>query len=197
MSTQFEIDLKRVKTQIQKGTNLEKAGRRGYDNACDYFEILNKTILIQQRALHCLSKCLAHILQRELYSMGNTGLLRREAEITLLQPHLGDTRRQELRKWPFWPSSLFNSQLVKEGEDFLPKKGTLKESQGFAPYQNKPFRGPHNKKRLLQEVPLWGQLLPKHWSMVFLSQGETEQQRLQGSFSTSPQGMRAWKPLPQ
>ena len=29
--------------------------------------------------------------------MGNTGLLRREAEMTLLQPHLGDTRHQELR----------------------------------------------------------------------------------------------------
>ena len=37
--------------------------------------------------------------------------------------------------------SLFQSQLVKEGEDFLLKKGT----QGFGPY--KPFRGPHNKKR--------------------------------------------------
>ena len=43
--------------------------------------------------------------------------------------------------------SLFQSQLVKEGEDFLLKKGTSKDSQGFAPYQNKPFRGPHNKKR--------------------------------------------------
>ena len=28
--------------------------------------------------------------------MGNTGLLRLEAEMTLLQPHLGETRRQEL-----------------------------------------------------------------------------------------------------
>ena len=75
---------KKVKTQIQKGANPEKAARRGYGNASDYFEILNKTILIQQRALACLSKSLAHILQRELYTMGNTGLLRREAEITQL-----------------------------------------------------------------------------------------------------------------
>ena len=37
---------------------------------------------------------LAHILQRELYTMGNTGLLRHEAEMTLLQPHLGETRCQ-------------------------------------------------------------------------------------------------------
>ena len=34
---------------------------------------------------------------------------------------------------------------MKEGEDFLLKKGTSKDSQGFGPY--KPFRGPHNKKR--------------------------------------------------
>ena len=37
--------------------------------------------------------------------------------------------------------------LVREGEDFLLKKGTSKDAQGFGPYQNKPFRGPHNKKR--------------------------------------------------
>ena len=66
----------------------------------------------------------AHILQRELYSMGNTGLLRREAEMTLLQPQLGEMRRQELRNSSFWDPSLFQSQLVKEGEDFLLKKGT-------------------------------------------------------------------------
>ena len=58
---------KKVKTQIQKGVNPEKAARHGYDTACDYFEMLNKTILIQQRALACLSKSLTHILQREPY----------------------------------------------------------------------------------------------------------------------------------
>ena len=56
--------------------------------------------------------------------MANTGLLRREAEMTLLQPQLGETRRQELRNSSFWDPSLFESQLVKEGEDFLLKKGT-------------------------------------------------------------------------
>ena len=80
-------------------------------------------------------------------SMANTGLLRREAEMTLLQPQLGETRCQELRNSSFWDPSLFQSQLVKEGEDFLLKKGTSKDSQGFTPYQNKPFRGPHNKRR--------------------------------------------------
>ena len=137
---------KRVKNQIQK--DAERAARHGYENACDYFELMNKRILIQQGVIAGLSKSVAHILQRELYTMGNTGLLRREAEMTLLQPHLGDSRRQELRNLPFWPTSLFKSQLVKDGEDFLLKKGTPKDSQGFGPYQNKPFRGTHhNKKR--------------------------------------------------
>ena len=51
--------------------------------------------------------------------------------MTHLQPHLGDSRHQELRSSPFWPSSLFQSQLVKVGEEFLLKKGTPKETQGF------------------------------------------------------------------
>ena len=41
--------------------------------------------------------------------MGNTGLLRRQAEVTLLQPHLGDSRRQERRNSPFWPTPLFKT----------------------------------------------------------------------------------------
>ena len=159
----IKATFKRVKSQIQKGADPERAVRHGYDNACDYFEIMNKKILIQQRALACLSKSVAHILQRELCTMGNTGLLRPEAEMTLPQPHLGAWRRQELRNSPFWPSPLFKSQLVNDGEDFRLKKRTPKHSQGFGPYQNKPFRGPHhNKKRgSLQEMPLWGQFLSK------------------------------------
>ena len=87
---------KRVKSQIQKGANPEKAVKRGYEQACEYLDLWNKTVLIQHRSLTCLSKSLAHILQRALYTMGNTGLLRREAEMTLLQPHLGEMRTQEL-----------------------------------------------------------------------------------------------------
>ena len=139
--------VKKIKSQIQKGANPEKAAKRGYEEVCEYMGFWNKTVLIQHRALTCLSKSLAHILQRELYSMANTTLLRREAEMTLLQPQLGEMRRQELRNSSFWDPSLFQSQLVKEGEDFLLKKGTSKDSQGFAPYQNKPFRAPHNKRR--------------------------------------------------
>ena len=74
---------KKVKSQIQKGANPEKAVKCGYEQACEYLDIWNKTVLIQHRALTCLSKSLAHILQRELYTMGNTGLLRRKAEMEL------------------------------------------------------------------------------------------------------------------
>ena len=75
---------KKVKSQIRKGADPEKAANRGYEEACEYLDLWNKTLLIQHRALTCLSKSLAHILQRELYSMGNTGLLRCKAEMTLL-----------------------------------------------------------------------------------------------------------------
>ena len=133
---------KRVKCQIQKGANAEIAAKRGYEQACEYLDFWNKTVLIQHRALTCLSKFLTHILQRELYTMGNTGLLRQEAEMTLLQPHLGEMRYQKLRNSSFWDTSLFKSQLVKEREDFLLKKGTYKDSQDFGPY--KPFYGSYH-----------------------------------------------------
>ena len=180
----LKSSVKKIKTQIQKGANPEKAARRGYEQACEYLEIWNKTILIQQRAPACLSKSVAHILQRELYTMGNTCLLRRKAEITLLQPHLGDTRRQELSNSPYWPSSLFKAQQVKEGEDFLLKKGTSNDAQGFGPYQNKPFRCPQNKKRgSYRKRPMRATPL-KAVTNCFPQAGGTEFQRLQGSFST-------------
>ena len=42
----LKATFKRVKSQIQKGANPEKAARRSYEYACDYFEILNKRIFI-------------------------------------------------------------------------------------------------------------------------------------------------------
>ena len=58
--------------------------------------------------------------------MGNTGLLRREAKKTLLQTYLGDSRCQELRNLPFWPTPLFKAQIVKDGKDIVLKKAPLK-----------------------------------------------------------------------
>ena len=57
----IKATFKRVKNQIQKGAIPQRAARRGYENACDYFQIMNKRILTQQRALACLSKSVAHI----------------------------------------------------------------------------------------------------------------------------------------
>ena len=136
--------IKKVKTQIQKGANPEKAAKCGYEQAYEYLDFWNKTVLIQHRALTYLSKSLAHILQRELYSMGNTGLLRREAEVTLLQPQLGETRRQELSNSSFWDPSLFQSQFVKEGKDFLLKKAPLKTLRVSHPIS--PFVVPTKRK---------------------------------------------------
>ena len=79
----LKATFKRVKSQIQKGADPERAARCSYENACDYFEIMNKRILIHQRALACLRKSVAHIVQRELHTMGNPGLLRCEAEMTI------------------------------------------------------------------------------------------------------------------
>ena len=52
----------------------------------------------------------------------------------------------------FWDRSLFQSQLVKEGKDFLLQKGTSKDSQGFRPY--KPFCGPHKKRGSYRKRPM-------------------------------------------
>ena len=134
----IKATFKMVKSQIQKGADPERAARCGYENACDYFEIMNKRIFIQQRASACLSKSVAHILQRELYTMGNTGQLRRESEMTLLQPYLGDSRRQELRNSPFWPTPLFWSQSRMEKSSSF-KKAPPKIHRVLDPIKTSPF----------------------------------------------------------
>ena len=102
--------VKKINTHLQKGANPEKAAKRGYEEVCEYMDFWNKAVLIQHRALICLSKSLAHILQRELYSMANTSLLRREAEMTLLQPQLGkrDAKNSGTRPFGTLPCSSLN-----------------------------------------------------------------------------------------
>ena len=188
----------KVKSQIQKGANPEKAAKHGYEQACEYLDAWNKTVLIQHRAPTCISKSLAHILQRELYTMGNTGLLRCEAKMTLLQPHLGEMRHQELRNLPFWHSSLFKSQLVMEGEDFLFKKGTSKDSQGFGPYQNNPFHGPHNKKRGSYRKRLCGGNSSQSSNLSFSSgRGKPNFRGSRGHFRPHSKGPERGNPSPQ
>ena len=55
--------VKKIKSQIQKGANPEKAAKRGYEEVSEYMDFWNKTVLIPHRALTCLSKSLAHILR--------------------------------------------------------------------------------------------------------------------------------------
>ena len=78
--------------------------------------------------------------------------------MTHLQPHLGAVRRQELRSSPFWPTPLFLSQLVKDGEDFLLKKGTPKDTQGFGPIKTSLFMVPTTirKEAPSGNVPMGG-----------------------------------------
>ena len=146
---------KRVKSQIQKGADPEKAARHGYEATCDYLDILNKRILIQQRALTCLSKALSHILQSELYTMGNSSLIRYEAEMTHLQPHLGDSTHQELRSSPFGP-------LLSSGLDWLRmekssslKKAPLKTLSVLDRIKTSPYVVPTIRKEAPTHTPLW------------------------------------------
>ena len=81
--------------------------------------------------------------------MANTNLLRREAEMTHLQPHLGDSKHKELRSSPFWPTPLLWSQLVKDGKDFLLKKAHQKTLRILDPIKTSPFVVP----TIRQEAP--------------------------------------------
>ena len=74
--------------------------------------------------------------------MGNSVLIRREGEISHLQPHLGDTKRQQLRSSPFTPTPLFHPQLVKDGEEFF-----LKTKRHPKTTQNQPFCGPSTTRK--------------------------------------------------
>ena len=122
-----------------------------------------------------------------MYFMGNSVLIRCETEMTHLEPHLVDTRYQELRSSPFCPTPLFCSQLVKEREELLLNKATPKTTLGLRSYQNQPFCGPHHNKK---EGSYRGQSTPS--SNQSFSSGRGKSSR---SFPTSPKGTRMWKPL--
>ena len=61
----IQSTFKKVKFTNQKGADPDKAAKHGYEEACEYLDLGNKTILIQHRALTCLSKSLA------IFSRGN------------------------------------------------------------------------------------------------------------------------------
>ena len=93
-------------------------------------------------------------------------------------------------------SSSCRSQLVKEGEDFLLKKGTSKDSQGFGPY--KPFRGPHNKKRGSYRKPPYGGNSSQSSNQSFSSgRGKPNFRGSRGRFRPHHRGRGRGNPSPQ
>ena len=93
--------------------------------------------------------------------MGNTGMLRREAKMTLLHPHPGDSRRQELRISPFWPTPLFKSQSGMEKTSSL-KKAPPKIHRVLDHIKTSPFVVPTTirKEAPTGNTPM-GAILPK------------------------------------
>ena len=100
---------------------------------------MNKRILIQQRSLACLSKSVAHILQRELYTIGNTGLLRQEAEMTLLQPQ-------------FWGCGPYQKQKAYQNKPFCGPHHNKKRGS----YRKRPYRGAIPLKAVTNHFPQVG-----------------------------------------
>ena len=111
--------------------------------------------------------------------MANTGLLRREAEMTLLQPQLGEMRHQELRNSSFWDPSLFESQLVKEGEDFLLKKAPQKTVRVSHPTRISPFVVPTRKEAPTGKAPM-GAIPHKAVTNHFPQEGENRSSEAPG-----------------
>ena len=93
-------------------------------------------------------------------------------------------RRQELRNTPFWHSSLFQSQLVKEGEDFLLKKGTSKDSQVSHPIKISPSVVPTTRKEApIGNAPM-GAIPHKVVTNRFPQEGGNQTSEAPGSFLT-------------
>ena len=55
----IKATVKWIKNQIQEGIRPDKAVRNCHEKTSDYLAILNKRILIQQRALACQCKALS------------------------------------------------------------------------------------------------------------------------------------------
>ena len=84
---------------------------------------------------------------------------------------------------------------MKEGEDFLLKKGTSKDSQGFAPYQNKPFRGPHKKRDSYRKRPYGGNSSQSSNQSFSSGRGKPNFRGSRGRFRPHNRGRGVWIPL--
>ena len=130
--------------------------------------------------------------------MGNTGLLRREAEITLLQPHLGGNETPRTQELTLLAFLLVQVSTCERRGRLPPQKGTSKDSQGFGPYQNKPFRGPHNKKRGSYRKRPYGGNSSQSSNQSFSSgRGKPNVRGSRGRFRPHNRGRGCGNPSPQ
>ena len=136
------------KSDIKGCQSYKNEAVRNGDETCDYLDILSKRSLIQQRIFACQSKALVHLLQRELYTIGNSIYIRHEAKIiSIFNLIWGISDVRKLGAPLFGPllcSGLKWSKMEK-GSSF--KKTPLKKSGALDSIQY--------EKRLLQEAPLW------------------------------------------
>ena len=127
------------------------------------------------------------MLQRDLYDFGIAGLIMRDEQIPLLWPDLGETRHQELRNFPFSPSPLFHSQLVKEEETFLHKKDLLRTLGALSFIKTSPFVAPHcNKEAPTGSTPMEG--IPPKQQLIILLQGNSGNRTSKGCFRPNRRG---------
>ena len=85
---------------------------------------------------------------------------------------------------------------MKEGKDFLPKKGTLKILRVSDPTRISPFVLPTRKEAPTGNAPM-GAIPHKAVTIVFFQQGGKQNFRgSKGRFATPQQGKRVWIPLP-
>ena len=116
--------------------------------------------------------------------------------MTLLQPHLGHSRRQELRNSPFWPSLFRSHSHTRMEKTSSFKKAPPKIHRVLDPIKSSPFVVPTTirKEAPTGNTPM-GAIPPKAVINRFPQVGEIEQQRLQRSLSTPFKRTREWKPL--
>ena len=144
--SQCQVFSQEDQNQILDVADPRKLIKRGYQNACDYFDIMEKRILIQQRALACLSKSSSYPPEGTLHYGQHRPSTKRGRNDPPSSPS-GGIETSGVEELTLLAFSLQVS-TGKRWRGLPPKKGTGKNSQGFEPYQNKPFRGPHhNKKR--------------------------------------------------
>ena len=111
---------KKVQSQIHKGANPERAAKRGYEQASEYLDIWNKTVLIT-----CLSKSLAHILQRELYTMGNTRVAKARSQNDLFTTTFRGNKMPKPQELAFLAFLLFQVSTCEGGRRLPPQKRHL------------------------------------------------------------------------